>query len=430
MKKGLVLAGGGAKGAYHIGVLMALQKCQIEVDIITGTSIGALIGCMAAQQRTDEVIALWKRLKVEDVIEEGVSLNINIEEMFERKQEVLRFFKQTLKEKRVNIDPLKKIIDQGLDFDRLINSDIDFGLVTYKISKNEAVMITKKEMNKENCRNYLLASASCFPAFPVCSFDNEEYIDGGYVDNCPVELALSMGAQELIVVELNTKPQHPEFLGRPNILTIVPHEDLGSFLDFDRDVLDYRIQLGYWDTMKALHQLEGVRCTFALNSIGSEYIQRYYKALLIWEMELNRGKVKKTMNPFSAQPISSFLKTYSSKMMLSVEEYGSAALDLLVMILMDKQDVVLDGNQCILACLSYYKEHIHELTEIIQEITQMKLPAIKKLIDRFSEKELICIITKLILDTQAKNALLLIMGIFPKEFSAALMLACVIEENR
>lgn len=428
MKKALVLAGGGSKGAYHIGVLMALKELDEKVDIITGTSIGALIGCMVAQRETDQVIDLWKRISVSDVIEEGFSLN-SMEEMFEDRQQVLRFIKETWKEKRVNIDPLKKLIHESLNYERLMASPIDFGLVAWNVTNNCPEMIKKQEMTKENAENWLLASASCFPAFPICSFDGCEYIDGGYADNCPVELAINMGATELIVVDLNTRVVHPVFYGRPNIINIRPHEDLGSFLDFDRDTLDQRILMGYHDTLKAFQKLHGVHCTFEKDSVNEELMQRYYWSVLKWEMTLNRGNVRKTMNPFSDQPLTSYLKEYSRQTMLSQTQMGVAALDTLAVIFGFYQENVQNGTWILNDCLDYYHQHTEQMQAILAEIRDMKLSSLKKLFDKINDLQLVIVIAQLLKEKEESKSLLLLMGIFPREFSAALLIDCAMEEK-
>ena len=108
-----------------------------------------------------------------------------------------------------------------------------------------------KRQAPDTLKDYLIASASCYPAFPAHVMDGKEYVDGGYYDNLPVRLAMKMGADELVLVDLNHKKIiHEEYLHRPNIKYIIPSQDLGNFLDFDRENLDRRIQLGYLDTMK------------------------------------------------------------------------------------------------------------------------------------------------------------------------------------
>lgn len=62
--------------------------------------------------------------------------------------------------------------------------------------------ITVDEMSEENIVEYAIASASCFPAFPIHYINKQGYIDGGYYDNLPISLALKMGAQKLLLLSL------------------------------------------------------------------------------------------------------------------------------------------------------------------------------------------------------------------------------------
>ena len=67
LKTGLVLSGGGAKGAYHVGVVKALAEYRIEVDIISGASIGALNGALLAtsssmQEGYERLNEIWQSL--------------------------------------------------------------------------------------------------------------------------------------------------------------------------------------------------------------------------------------------------------------------------------------------------------------------------------------------------------------------------------
>lgn len=429
MKQGLVLGGGGAKGAYHVGVLKALKQCHVQYDIVTGTSIGALLGCMAASNQIDQAIELWENLTIDDVIEAGVSLNVDIEELFERKSEVFQFFKQTIKEKKVNIDPLKQLIEKSLNYDAFMSSPIDFGLVTYLLDENKPVLKYKKDLTEENCAQYLLASSSCFPFFPVCMIDDKGYIDGGYYDNCPVEMAMEMGAEKLIVVDLNWKITHPEFLRRPNILYIHPFEDLGSFLDFERLTLDQRMERGYYDALKALKKLEGAYCNFQNDSFSNQKIKAYYSQLLAWEMYLNKGKVKKSLQPFSAQPLSDYLKKWTRKESLTEKDYAYAALDILTEILFKPRQIVLDANETLAQAWTYYQVNHADLSEIIQEVRKMKITSLRHLIDKIEPRQLVLVMVHLLLEEGNQKILQVFMGIFTKEFCAALLLSIEAKEK-
>lgn len=73
MKRALVLAGGGSKGAYEVGFIKALDELNIDFSIVTGTSIGALNGCLLAQGDKESLENLWKTLDVTQVFKDGFS---------------------------------------------------------------------------------------------------------------------------------------------------------------------------------------------------------------------------------------------------------------------------------------------------------------------------------------------------------------------
>ena len=68
-KRALVLAGGGAKGSYQIGVWRALQELDWTPDIITGASVGTLNGCLFTMGKIQEAEDLWRSLEIHDVLE-------------------------------------------------------------------------------------------------------------------------------------------------------------------------------------------------------------------------------------------------------------------------------------------------------------------------------------------------------------------------
>ena len=68
-KRALVLAGGGAKGSYQIGVWRALQALDWTPDIITGASVGTLNGCLFTMGKIQEAEDLWRGLEIHDVLE-------------------------------------------------------------------------------------------------------------------------------------------------------------------------------------------------------------------------------------------------------------------------------------------------------------------------------------------------------------------------
>ena len=107
----------------------------------------------------------------------------------------------------------------------------------------------KQDIPKGKLREYLLASDACFPAFQAKEIDGKKYIDGGYHDNMPVNLALEMGAQRVIAVDLESIGiMHRIRAKQQQVIQIYSLWPLGSFLKFDGELARKNIQLGYLDT--------------------------------------------------------------------------------------------------------------------------------------------------------------------------------------
>ena len=73
MKRALVLSGGGSKGSYQIGVYKALKKMHIKIDIITGTSIGAINGALFTEKKYALAKRMWENVTSEDLFGENLN---------------------------------------------------------------------------------------------------------------------------------------------------------------------------------------------------------------------------------------------------------------------------------------------------------------------------------------------------------------------
>lgn len=283
MKRAVVLAGGGSKGAYEAGYMRALKELGIDYQIVTGTSIGALNGCLLAQNDQQAMEDLWENLDISKVFAGGFSpdFNFDLDTMLDQSNLVVSFFKSYLKEKGADITPLKELIRGLLKEDRLLSSPIDFGLCTVHYPSLKPLLITKSEMEKEYIFDYLIASASCFPVFPTHNFQNQSFIDGGYYDNVPVDLALEMGADEVIVVDMHEEATHKHYLNRPHIIYTTPYVDLGGFMDFSKDALQRNMRIGYQTAMKYFGNLVGVQYTF--EQFETPLFHEFYKEVLYLE---------------------------------------------------------------------------------------------------------------------------------------------------
>lgn len=264
MKTALVLGGGGSKGAYEIGVWKALKELGQTFDIVTGTSIGALIGAMVVQDDYEKCYELWKDLSVDQVIASGVNLDLDIELLMSQKDHYKTLLGSYFNNKGADISPFIIMITKMLDSDKFFNSTIDYGCMCVNISKMSPAPKLKKDMTKENLADFLLASASCFPAFPLKKIEDDYYVDGGYYDNVPINLAKSMGAEKVIAVDLKSVGRNVVKTPQKNLIYIEPMVPLGSFLMFDAELIKRNIQIGYQDAMKKFKKYLGYVYTFYL----------------------------------------------------------------------------------------------------------------------------------------------------------------------
>lgn len=274
--KALVLSGGGAKGAYQIGVWKALKKLGVKFDIVTGTSVGALNGTLIVQNEYRKAVKIWKKINLKSLFNEETTnetTNLDIYKIYGKK---------VLKEGGMDTSELEEIINQALNKRKFFSSKINYGLITYNLTDKKPVVITKATINKDSFSNYLVASASCFPAFKEKIINQKKYIDGGYYDNLPINLAIDLGATEIIAVDLNAPGIKQQPKEKIKTTTIKPRNKLTSFLYFQEKATIKSIKYGYNDTMKVFHKLEGNKYTFKKNNLEKNlrlYLDTYLHIL-------------------------------------------------------------------------------------------------------------------------------------------------------
>lgn len=279
-KLALVLGGGGSKGAYQVGAYRALRELGFSFDLVTGVSIGALNGAMIVQGDFDKASALWESLDVEKVIGKGLNLTTDIDYYFNNVQKLLPFLKSYTQNKGMDTAPLWEIITTHLDYAKLSSSAMDFGLLCVEVPSFQTCEQTKATLSKQSLAHWVMASASCFPAFPIYNINGKSYIDGGYYDNLPIDLAFKMGASEVIAISL-----HNDFVTKydsnPLVRHIRPSRYLGTMLDFSQDSIARNIKLGYLDTKRYFGKLAGLRFAFMpLDEVDSSTFRALSRRLL------------------------------------------------------------------------------------------------------------------------------------------------------
>ena len=257
--KALVLAGGGARGSYQVGVWRALMELDWHPQIITGTSVGSLNGAMFVLDQYETARDMWLAIRSKDVMElpeENADLSA-----------LHQFLRRVVKEGGMDVTPLEEIVERVLDEDALRRSPIRLGLVTVEQKTLKARELPLEEIPEGKVKDYLLASAACFPALRAHTIDGVSYLDGGYRDNMPTALAQKMGAEELVCVDLEgVGITRPNLTGLPTVM-VRSYWELGDILHFDPDTAKRNIELGYYDTLRAFGRLRG--CAYAIAKSGA-----------------------------------------------------------------------------------------------------------------------------------------------------------------
>lgn len=287
---GLVLAGGGAKGGYEIGVWKALRELEIPISAVAGTSVGALNGAIIVQGDYEKAYDMWTSLTTEDVIKVGSEVAA-VQDRKNKPMGMLTTFKAAFSTGGLDVTPLKELIENLVDEEKIRKSPIDFGMVTFSLSDFKPEVLFKEDIPEGKLVDYLLAS-SCFPAFKPHEIDNKRYIDGGVYDNMPISLMIRKKIKDIITVDISGPGVNRKVDKRGlNIIEIKATDDLGGTLDFNGERSKANMELGYYDTLKAFGKLKGSRYFLMptedfeksketyIKSLGIEDFKKMYKFL-------------------------------------------------------------------------------------------------------------------------------------------------------
>lgn len=220
---GIVLSGGGARGAYEVGVLSyvfdemrAAQKERVAVDIICGTSVGAINSAALAASMTEQregmrnLVRLWETLQIEQVLNFGWRQAAGITGLFSKRMSA----------GLVDVSPMAQLIRRQVPW-QAISRAMRHGhlramsITCTEVSTGRAVLFIQTGPGTGMPRyspprtlmrsdrigpQHVLASASIPLLFPPVQIDNQLYIDGGLRHNTPVAPAIRLGATHVLVV--------------------------------------------------------------------------------------------------------------------------------------------------------------------------------------------------------------------------------------
>ncbi|MBN2535701.1 MAG: patatin-like phospholipase family protein [Spirochaetales bacterium] len=256
----LVLSGGGAKGVYHIGAWQALREVGIKISAVIGSSVGAIVAGFVAQGEYKKADSILKNIGIGDIV--TIPDQLIKDGQIEINRKNLKYINKLQKDVQqkggFDNQPLRRMLEMHLDEEKIRNSGMDFGIVTYQVNELKPTEIFIEDMEHGYLLDYILASAT-LPGFTMTEIKKKKFIDGGIYNNIPFSLAKERGYKKIIVIDISGIGwnKRPDIRGTDTIY-IKNSIKMGSLLDFDKKFLrDYR-ELGYLDTLKVFGKIDGI----------------------------------------------------------------------------------------------------------------------------------------------------------------------------
>jgi len=252
---GLVLGGGGSRGAYEVGVWKALIELNIDISSVVGTSIGAINSAFICSNNYDDLEELWLSIDFSTCF--NIDDNFSIDENLSFKN-LPKFMKNIISNRGLDHTPLKRLLQRYLNEDIIRNSPIDFGIVTLTMYPLKPIEIFKTDIPYGKIIDYIMASCS-LPGLKHMVIDGVSFVDGGMYNNIPTSMLLNSPCSAIIQVDIDG----PGFSQKINNINDIPiieikcSENLGPIISFDSERIKRNISIGYLDTLKTFKQLTG-----------------------------------------------------------------------------------------------------------------------------------------------------------------------------
>lgn len=300
-KVGLVLGGGGARGAYECGVVKALEQLDIKADIAVGTSVGSLIAACYAENRIDSAIDMWAHMETSTIFE--IKDNPSSKD----------YFREFLLRGGADSMPLRKGLDNFMSEKAIRKSSVEYGLVTADFPSMTPRYLWKEDIPEGRLLDFMAASCAAFPAVHTYEIDGKTYIDGGYVNNLPVCMAREKGAEFIIAVELDRHDSDKIAPGPPDetYILIKPKFPLGFILNFRSERSKEAMILGYLETLKAFGILSGDLYTFEKDEFSDSELSQLEPLCQFFEIEPTAVYNRESINLLIREKAKIFRNNYS-----------------------------------------------------------------------------------------------------------------------
>ena len=268
---GLVLCGGGAKGAYQVGVFKVLEELEIanEIKMISGSSIGALNGALYLMYSADEIDQIWQQCNWTAIF--GVSKE-NIKKVNQivhrvNTRQMSPFFGAINMVGVANQTGLplqrrgfEKVLRQYLKPSIIQKQSIDLIVSCGKVNSKQLAYFNLNHQSPKKMQDILFATTAVPMLYNPVYIDNSYYCDPMKYERAPLAPLLKSDCETIIIVYLN----RGQCLGRKEIngkrlIEIAPSRDLGTGIygsfDFRKSVIENSIELGGNDAYRILYNV-------------------------------------------------------------------------------------------------------------------------------------------------------------------------------
>lgn len=275
----LILEGGGARGAYHVGAYKAIRELNMPIGLVAGTSVGAINGAIFAQGDLDLAEALWQKINMQTLFDIEKNPIENLWHEGFSKEALGKVYEKIgliFNQGGLDTGPLKKLLSESINEEKLRKASVDFALVTIDLEAKKGLEMYLADIPKGKLIDYIMASAS-LPVFKTEVIDGKKFLDGGFYNNLPVNLAISKNYDKIIVIRTYALGRTKKMeTGDVEIITVAPQENLGKTLDFEPEIAKHHILMGYYDAMRAFKKLSG--STYYIEHVKNEHYYINYIA--------------------------------------------------------------------------------------------------------------------------------------------------------
>lgn len=258
---GLVLEGGGAKGAYQIGAWKALREAGVKIKGVAGTSVGALNGALICMDDVEKAERLWNTIsysKVMDVDDAQMANLFDKERDPDLIKEALKDTFRMLADGGTDITPLRRLIEENIDEEKIRSNSTEFFACTYSLTDRMEMEVDMRALPEGQMQDMLLAS-SYLPVFKNVKLQGRTFTDGGLTNVLPVSTLVKRGYEDVILLRIFgmghvKRFEIPEYV---RVYEISPRISLGNILQFDATKSRRNLRTGYYDALRLIYGLKG-----------------------------------------------------------------------------------------------------------------------------------------------------------------------------